>query len=300
MAITQSKSLLSIGSGLEIWEVALDEAREQDMNARVMPKEMMDRLAKTIAEDRRLESLPFLCLVDDPKSAGEKRLEIISGHHRVRASRMAKLLTCFAVVDVSGLTREEIASKQLAHNSIQGEDDRQVVGRIFDQIKNVELKLAAFIDPAAFGARLSTVSVGPLAVSVELRTVVLHFIPYAFERFEKTVGLLAERLVSEHDGQYIAELAVLDRLREAIRRTRDEYDVRSLGTVLDRMCGIVLEYLGEPDDIDDEMVPTRKVFGTTMLPKGIADELMGLAKTAMEEGLIPRKEPWKILEHLIQ
>src|ERR1035437_10075790 len=80
--VTEPQKIVELGNGLELWRVHPSTLREQDVNARAMPKAMFERLAQTIARDKRLESLP-LCAKTD------KGLEIISGHHRVRAATAA-------------------------------------------------------------------------------------------------------------------------------------------------------------------------------------------------------------------
>jgi hypothetical protein len=100
--------ILELGNGLKLWKVPPSALREQDVNARSMPKAMFERLAQTIARDKRLESLP-LC------AKTERGLEIISGHHRVRAATAVGISEMFVLVDVTGLTRNQIAGKQLAH-----------------------------------------------------------------------------------------------------------------------------------------------------------------------------------------
>src|SRR6059036_2769174 len=80
--IIEPQRILDLGNGLELWKVHPSTLREQDVNARSMPKAMFERLAQTIARDKRLESLP-LC------AKTESGLEIVSGHHRVRAATAA-------------------------------------------------------------------------------------------------------------------------------------------------------------------------------------------------------------------
>jgi hypothetical protein len=60
----------------------------------------------------------------------ELGLEIISGHHRVRAATTAANSELFALVDVTGLTRSQTATKQIAHNSIQGRENEQLLAEI--------------------------------------------------------------------------------------------------------------------------------------------------------------------------
>src|SRR5947208_13128639 len=78
--VIDSQRILELGNGLELWKVHPSTLREQDVNARSMPKAMFERLAQTIGRDKRLESLP-LC------ARTEKGLEIISGHHGTRAAK---------------------------------------------------------------------------------------------------------------------------------------------------------------------------------------------------------------------
>src|SRR5262249_25601288 len=119
----EPQRVLELGSGLELWRVPPSALREQDVNARSMPKAMFERLAQTIGGDKRLESLP-LC------AKTERGLELISGHHRTRAATAAGLTEMFTLVDVTGLSRSQIAAKQLAHNAIEGTDNEQLLAEI--------------------------------------------------------------------------------------------------------------------------------------------------------------------------
>ena len=139
-----SESVLDLGGGLEIWRVGIDEPREQDENARSMTKPMFERLTATIGKDRRLESLPFCAYVNGA-------IQIVSGHHRVRASRSAGLDEIFVIVDTTGLTADQIRAKQLAHNAIAGEDNPELLKRIYNRIDDVNARLESFIDPETLG-----------------------------------------------------------------------------------------------------------------------------------------------------
>lgn len=88
MAEEQSKSvqiegcsvIYDMGSGLVIAKVQIDKVKEQDINARIMKNEMQDQLTANIMKRGQLESLPFFVLSNG-------KLEIISGHHRVKSAR---------------------------------------------------------------------------------------------------------------------------------------------------------------------------------------------------------------------
>lgn len=157
MAEEQSKGIQQIegceviydmGSGLVIAKVPLDKVKEQDINARIMKNEMQDQLTANIKKRGQLESLPLFVLVDG-------KLEIISGHHRVKSARAAEMKEIIAIVDVSGLSRSKIAAKQLAHNAISGFDDDSTLREIVKMIDDVDDMIESFVgngnsDPIAF------------------------------------------------------------------------------------------------------------------------------------------------------
>ena len=106
MAEEQSKGIQQIegceviydmGSGLVIAKVPLDKVKEQDINARIMKNEMQDQLTANIKKRGQLESLPLLVLVDG-------KLEIISGHHRVKSARAAEMKEIIATVKCLRMT----------------------------------------------------------------------------------------------------------------------------------------------------------------------------------------------------
>ena len=125
------EKIYDMGTGLIIAKVQLDKVREQDINARIMRKEMQDQLTANIKNRGQLESLPLLVEKDGV-------LEIISGHHRIKSARAAGMKEIIAIIDVSGLSRSKIASKQLAHNAISGFDDPSILREICKMLDDVD------------------------------------------------------------------------------------------------------------------------------------------------------------------
>lgn len=128
-----------LGNGLSIAEVNISELREQDLNARIMGNDAFKQLVKNIKKRGGLESLPFCALRDG-------RIEIISGHHRIRACKVAKIMDIPVLLDKSGLTRSQIVAKQLAHNSLVGKDDDKILAQLYGMMDNVDDKLESFVD----------------------------------------------------------------------------------------------------------------------------------------------------------
>lgn len=222
-----SEKLLELGNGLEIWKVNIEELKEQDLNARYMKAEMFERLTENIKNSERLESLPFCALT-------ENGIEIISGHHRVRAARQAGIYEIYVIVDVSGLSSDKIKAKQLAHNSIGGYDNAELVKRIFDEIQDASAKLEAFV-PDKLVEDFKRISVGDINVDMDIQQIQLMFFKYEKECINKL-----ENYLKEEDEAYAAEISQFEDVKKMIKESGREYNIRAVGTILARLCELTL------------------------------------------------------------
>ena len=230
------EKLADLGHNLELWRVHIDELHEQEKNARVMDPKTFDRLTSNIARGGRLEQLPFCALRD-----GE--IEVVSGHHRIRAARAAEVMEVFVIVDTSGLSRSEVVAKQLAHNAIAGTDDPSMLRELFAEIATVEDMIESHIDPTL----LQVPEPQPLTdvkAILDWHLVSLLFLPASLEDFQLVLDRLSgdERLIG------LCDVDVLPRFREAVHRVVKVHDIRAIGAVVAKMCDIVLEKLAEEEE----------------------------------------------------
>jgi hypothetical protein len=285
--VPEPTRVLELGNGLELWKVHPSSLREQDVNARSMPKAMFERLAQTIARDKRLESLP-LC------AKTERGLEIVSGHHRNRAATAAGISEVFVLVDVTGLTRSQIAAKQLAHNAIEGQDNEQLLAEIYRQIEDAESKLEAFIDQK-LDVELPKVKIEGLDIEIDFKTVLLIFLPRVKERLDKAIEYLrssGQRL----DGVYIAADSDYTPLEKTVRRINEEYDVRVVADILGKMADLALEASGVSVE-GPERVHLKDIFGTAWLPEEAASVVRDAVAKMVKTGDIGQVNRWQALEY---
>jgi len=233
-----SEKLLDLGQGLELWRIDIDTLLEQDENARVMSRAMFKRLEDTIGRDKRLGALPFCAATD-------KGIEIVSGHHRIRAAREAGLSEVHAIVDVTGLSKDQIRAKQLAHNSISGEDDEQVLARIYSKIADVEARLESFIDPKVVEKAIQKAKAIAMDLNLSYRMVVITFMPIEYDRFVEAADKVQRHISKDVLDVWLASIGGIEKFREAAKRAGLVYEVRAMGTVLDTMAEIVLAQLQE-------------------------------------------------------
>lgn len=277
--------MLDIGQGLKIAKVHVDELKEQDVNARTMDKKMFERLTANIQKDKRLESLPFCAQAADG-------LQIVSGHHRVRASRSAGITEIYIILDDTGLDKNKIRSKQLSHNSLQGVDNEQLVREIYAMIDDAEQKLAAFIDPN-LELTFEKAQIKDIVVDFDIKTVLVSFLSYQQATFERA----AQMLDGKYDKLYVADLQQCKPFMEMLKRLGKEYDVRSMSTTFTKMAEIALEHLGE-EQVEGERVAVRDIIGTAYIPPESAETLKKAIEKMKKKGDITAKNRWQALEYL--
>lgn len=113
---------------------------EAEMNANEMSSEDFLALCDNIGKSG-LSSVPCCYRKADG------RFVMISGHHRLRACKKLRyralgILWC----DESELSKDEIIAIQLSHNSLHGQDNQNILKKLFEQIQSIDFKKFAHIN----------------------------------------------------------------------------------------------------------------------------------------------------------
>lgn len=233
-----SERLLELESGLAIWKIGIDKLREQDKNARVMEGDLFKILENTIKKDKRLESLPLVAFKDD----GRNEFQIVSGHPRIRAARMAGLEYVYCLVDESNLSEDLIKSKQLAHNAIQGHDDDQILLEIYNSIDDIEARAYTGLSEKSIMKDINSIELDEVGVEYETEVVSLLFTEKGAKDFEQTL----ER-VQNSEKILMAEKTLFDEFVKSAREIAMNDDIRNVTAIVLRMCQIVNEYYENSD-----------------------------------------------------
>ena len=233
MAGEQSKDyeiIYDMGGGLVIAKVGIDKVKEQDINARIMKNEMQDQLTANIAKRGQLESLPFLVEKDG-------KLEIISGHHRVKSARAAGLKEIIVIIDVSGLTRSQIAAKQLAHNAISGFDDESTLREIVKMITDVDDMIESFVGKDILEEPLEQYEkmLSP-AVQFDFKNVTFTFLPHQVRDMEALIKSLE---VASPEIIGVAPYEQCKTFVETLSKYQKFEDIRNVGAAIHSMIETV-------------------------------------------------------------
>lgn len=227
------EKVYDLGSGIALYKAHIDALRERDKNARVMSPLKFERLTQNISKDKRLESLPLCSL---PNEHGE--LQIISGHHRIRACRTANILEIYVLVIEEELTEDQIKAKQLAHNSLNGSDDPQLLREIFESIASIEAKLESGITPEDLNFN-AKVKVDEVQLEMDFSNVHLLFLPSQKETFDKVVAT-----IEQDSTVLVSEIKNFEKFRKAVQKVVKYEDVRNASSIVLKMCDIVKDFYG--------------------------------------------------------
>jgi hypothetical protein len=220
---------------LTLFYVDIDAVKEQDINPRSMSQKMFSQLVDNIKDTGGLESVPLCVRVD-------KDIFIISGHHRFRAAREAGVKQILVLL-YDELSTSRAKSKQLAHNTISGQDDPELVKRVWEMITEIEAQFEAFVDPRVLKSVPEPVSFKQVDVDVKAlaKTAVIIFLASQMADFDAAVEAIMPS--ADVDTVYLAEREIYDAWRDALHRVRDDMDIVSIPTAVAEMARLAVEAL---------------------------------------------------------
>ena len=236
--------IIDLYEGTAIYRARLDEIRERDINARVMEKKHFERLAANMKADKRLESLP-LCV----RSQEKQELVILSGHHRTRAARAAGIFEIYVMVVEESLTEDQIKSKQLAHNALNGRDDMEVLSAIYNSIEDLEAKLQAGIHLEE--QKMDSVVVKEINFDFNFEIVSLFFLPSQLTNFDKAIAIM-----NKSERIDVVDMENFPKFKEAARKVSGIEDIRNASAIVNRMSEIIIEYYSKREQLGD--LPDQK------------------------------------------
>ena len=218
---------LQISDGMAIWLIPIDSIVERDKNARVMDPDKFKQLIENIKDEGMLESLPLV------HKKGEK-FEIISGHHRIRASRQAKISVVPCIVIERELTEAEIASKQLSHNSIEGYDDKELLREIYESIDDMSAKLRTALTDEELKIEEPTVPLLDIDIEFGYEPIYILFTKPQIEKFNEMVDKL-----DKHATKYLADYKEFRDFRDTVQRVSEHEGIRNVAGIMSFMVDVV-------------------------------------------------------------
>jgi hypothetical protein len=177
-----------IGPNLWVRMVPIADLKEQDVNARVMAPREFERLVENIRSRGALESLPYCSRPND-----DGPINIVSGHHRVRAARAAGLWEIPVMVDTADITRSQLVAKQLAHNFLAGQDDEDILVQLLAELATPDDMLSSGApDEMLQNPDHEAMLLFAPHLDFEQRKVTFAFLPHQTEELEAMLDKIGE------------------------------------------------------------------------------------------------------------
>ena len=285
----QGERIADLGSGLIIAKVKIANIKEQDINARIMKPEMFKQLVDNIKKRGQLESLPLCVMAED-------KIEIISGHHRIRAAREAGMEDIVVILDISGLSRSQIAAKQIAHNAISGFDDQSTLKEIVKLIEDVDDMLESYIGKDIMGEPMAELEklLSP-KVEFDWKNITFTFLPHQMADLEKLISVLES---TSPDLVGVAPIEEHKPFMEAINKYQKFANVKNTGAAIHAMVRCtdqMFEDIGYEES--QEWVQLTTLFGSSAVPKEAADIITEAVKKMASEGIVGQKNKWQAIEY---
>lgn len=213
-------------------------------NARFMKKPMFDQLQANVQKDGMLSSVPLMHEYPDG------HLEVISGNHRVKAAIKAELGAILALVLPYQETSEKIA-KQISHNSIAGEDDKQVLLQLWKEIEDIEMKIYSGLDSETVAELEKIDFSGFTAEQIRSKKLVFWFLPEEVDDFDQ---LLDESMdIASSDEVYMAAIGSYQKIFDSLVQVKKFRNIKNSAVALlwliDQMPGIVEKLKQELEEI---------------------------------------------------
>ena len=215
---------LEVGEDLWIVQVNPQDLHEQTINAQVMDPKDFDQLVDNVAQRGQLESLPYCW-----RKPGTKKIEIISGHHRVRAANAAKLERIPILLDTSNMSRSTVVAKQIAHNQLSGTSDEATLRVMLEMVDNLDdLVMTGLPDDFLPVEDSNNITLLAPKAEFEWRTVSLTFLPEKLEEFETLIDGI------ERDSALVAvaDMSQFNEFSTAVLRYAGLANIKNVSTAI--------------------------------------------------------------------
>lgn len=208
----------------------LERLTDGEDNARYFTPAQHERLVANLRRDGVLTSAPLVY-----------RGRVLSGNHRVAAAIDAGIETADCIVILSDLTDDEQLALQLAHNSVTGQDDPNVLKRLYESL-SLDAKAYSGLTDDSFKWD-STINLSALATAQASYTeVVAMFLPEEHAEFDAALKRIEK---SDKATRIAARYADFDAVFEALVATKERQNIQNTAVALCAMAQLALERLAE-------------------------------------------------------
>ena len=283
-----------------IIEIDPRELKLLKMNARFMRHEEFQRLVANIKQDGQLTSAPFAAL--DP---ADGKYEVLSGNHRTQAAISAGLEKIPCIVTDDELSEEQRIAIQLSHNAIVGQDDPDILKKLYDKILDIDLKEYSGLDDKTLGLLDKAQSQAMSEANLEFQVLSIVYLPDELKEAQRIIDKAREAVKSS--AVWLATDSEYEKWLDAQETVSAAYNVKNVSAAMQLIFKVFEEHLGElaegwagtdPKNDNTMWVPLSTVLGRSKIPVGSAKVIKKALDRMVGHGDITNKNLWEGLEYL--
>jgi ParB-like nuclease domain len=204
-------------------------------NARYMTADQMRRLSGNIKKDGASTSAVLIY-----PDIGINKLVVLSGNHRVEAAKLAGQNVVPVMVIQNYLTPERRVSIQLSHNAITGQDDPNILGRLYESL-SLEYKAYSGLTDDSFNV-LEKLDIDSLSLGTpKYEEITLLFLPSEKEVFQKAVEIIDKSKATK--TIHLAHYEEFGRLFDALVLVKERNNVFNSAVALRDLVDLAMERL---------------------------------------------------------
>ena len=284
-----------------IIEIDPRELKLLKMNARFMRHEEFQRLVANIKQDGQLTSAPFAAL--DP---ADGKYEVLSGNHRVQAAISAGLETIPCIITDDEMSEEQRIAIQLSHNAIVGQDDPDVLKKLYDKILDIDLKEYSGLDDKTLGLLDKASSQAMSEANLEFQVLSIVYLPDELKEAQRVIDKAREAVKTGSDI-WLATDKEYEAWLDAQETVSSAYNVKNVSAAIKIILDVFernLTQLSEGWDGEDSKhdnstwVPLSTVLGRTKVPAGGAKTIKKALDKMVGSGEITSKNLYEGLVKL--
>lgn len=284
-----------------IIEVDPRELKLLKMNARFMRHEEFQRLVANVKKDGQLTSAPFAAL--DP---ADGKYEVLSGNHRVQAAISAGLEKIPCIITDDEMSEEQRIAIQLSHNAIVGQDDPDVLKKLYDKILDIDLKEYSGLDDKTLGLLDKASSQAMSEANLEFQVLSIVYLPDELKEAQRVIDK-ARDAVKTGSAIWLATDSEYEKWLDAQETASSAYNVKNVSSAMQLIFRVFEEnlvqladgWVGTDPKSDNTMwVPMSTVIGRSKIPVGSAKVIKKALDRMVGHGDITNKNLWEGLEYL--
>lgn len=204
-------------------------------NARYMTADQMRRLSGNIKKDGASTSAVLIY-----PDIGINKLVVLSGNHRVEAAKLAGQSVVPVMVIQNYLTPERRVSIQLSHNAITGQDDPNILGRLYESL-SLQYKAYSGLTDDSFNV-LEKLDIDSLSLGTpKYEEITLLFLPSEKEVFQKAVEIIDKSKATK--TIHLAHYEEFGRLFDALVLVKERNNVFNSAVALRDLVDLAMERL---------------------------------------------------------